>query len=200
MKLVQTSLMAVLAMASITATAATDKNYCKTDAIKDDGCKNIPSNRREELGRLVAGGNPVAVTNDNGNLKVWYTVGGGDLQQCQVTNNVKSFKMSQNSGDRSTVYFIKENGDLLDVKMHGAVSSSSCPSATTQNYSATMSLTSSDNVIEYKVASKASSTYTMAARTSSNTVIYSTDTRILRAGPFYSAKSAEDYMDNLLGN
>lgn len=200
MKLVQTSLMAVIAMASITATAATEQNYCKTEAIKDSNCKNIPGNRRQELGKLVGGGNPVAVTNEGGDLKVWYTVGGKDLQQCQITNNVKSFKMSQNSGDRSTVYFIKENGDLFDAKMTGDVGQGRCPKASTQNYSSTMSLTSSDNVVEYKLSSNSNSTVTMAARTTSNTVIYSTDTRIMRAGPYYSAKDAERAMDSLLGN
>jgi hypothetical protein len=200
MKLVQTSFVAAMALVSLSATAATQHNYCKTEAIQEEHCKNIPSNRREELGKHVAGGNPVAITNENGNLKVWYTVSGSKLQQCQITSNVKSFKMSQNPNDLSTVYFVKDNGDLFDAKMTGAVSAESCPKASTQNYSATMGLTTSDNVVEYKLASNAKSPYTMAARTTSHTVIYSTDTRILRAGPYYTAKQADAVMDQLLGN
>jgi hypothetical protein len=190
MKVVQASLIAVVAMVGISANAATQNNYCKTDAIKESNCKNIPSNRREELGRLVAGGNPVAVTNDDGNLKVHYTVSGSKLQSCQITNNVKSFKMSGNSGDRSTIYFVTEDGRLFDAKMTGSVGPGQCPKADTQKYAS--------DVVEYKVASDSHSVVTMAARTKNGAVIYSTDKAIFNYGYFSEsqANAALDYLIN----
>jgi hypothetical protein len=192
------TIIALVASVAATAFAQTQQNYCGTEKITEKNCKNIPNNRRKELGAKVQGGNPVAITNDSGLLKVYYTIGGSDLKSCDITTNVKSFKMSQNSQDLSTAYFIKENGDLFDVKMHGYVSKTECPKALKQNYSADLGISQSDNIVEYKLASNSQNKITMAARTRSNRVIYSTDKKISELGRYRTAKEAAYEMDRLL--
>lgn len=194
------TLIALITAVGTSAFAATQQNYCGTEMITQSNCKNIPSNRRDELGHQVSGGNPVAITNQDGNLMVHYTVGGSKLKACQITNNAKSFKMSQNTNDISTAYYLKDDGDLFDVKMQGSVSTSECPKASKQNYSADLGISRSDDVVEFKLASNSRNSVTMAARTRAHYVIYSTDTRIFKKGPYRSADRAEDEMRDLLNN
>ncbi len=110
---------------AFSANAASDKIYCGAE-IKDTPCKNIPQNRREELGKQIAGGNPVAITNKGGNLFVVYTTGTG-LRKCQVTSNVGEVKLSANPGDLATAYYVRNN-ELFDLRMTGDVSKN-CPAA-----------------------------------------------------------------------
>jgi hypothetical protein len=183
-------------MASAVAMGATQNNYCykagknvnaaeARNAIHSQKCKNIPTNRRDELGKLVTGGNPVAVSLDNNTLYVHYTVGDSDkLQKCAVTTRVEDFKMSLNKNDYSTAYFIKD-GHLLDVKMRGNVSKGACPKASTQDFSADLRL-NYDDVVDFKIISDASSDITAIALTESGWIIYSTDSRFYKEfyGPF----------------
>lgn len=192
MKLVQASLIAVVAMVGMSANAASKQMYCGTNSIpvaKKD-CKNITENRREELGKEVAGGNPVAITNEDGNLKVWYTVSGGALKDCQITNDVESFKISANPGDVASAYFLRK-GVVKDIIMQGTVSSSSCPKADTNTYAT--------NVVEYKVPSNGSSRVTMAARTTDNKVIILQD-RVYNTYQYYSAQAADAAVNTAVGN
>lgn len=175
-KIIYTTLMTVV-MGSIT-NAASQQIYCKVDeklsTIKS--CKNIPSNRRNELGALVSGGNPVAITNDKGNLFVWYTVGGSKLKGCQVTNNVEEFKMSSNPKDLSTAYFIRDK-HMFDVKMSGSVSAEECPKATKQDYNTSLGL-SGDAIKDLKVVPNGNSQIVAVGETESGFLILSYDQRI----------------------
>lgn len=133
MKTITTLLVLLL---SAQAHSASKQYYCKTDKIQGmKTCKNVTLNRRNELGRQVSGGNPVAVAIDNNkNLFVYYTAGDTPkLVKCQVAGNVKAFKMSANPGDVATTYFESADRDLYDVRMQGAVGKGKCPKAAKVN-------------------------------------------------------------------
>lgn len=122
-------LIAVCAMSASTF-AATKNNYCGTKEIKDSNCKNIPGNRRTELGKKVSNGTPVAISlsqNKEKTLSMYYATGRGILK-CSVTAKVEEFKLSSNPGDVAAAYFIKNGGDLYDLRVEGDVSKG-CPKA-----------------------------------------------------------------------
>jgi hypothetical protein len=156
-------------------------------------CKNIPVARRDELGVLVSGGNPVAITNEDGNLFVWYTVGGADLKGCQVTNSVEIFKMSSSPKDRSTAYFTKD-GHMMDVKMSGAVSKETCLKADKQDYNTSLGL-SRDSIVEMKVIPNSNSSIVAVGRTENGYLILSYDTKIEKK---FSGARAEADVDALI--
>lgn len=168
------SVFAAVMAASMVSGAASKQLFCDTQLKDMKTCKNIPQNRREELGKKIEGGNPVAITNEKGELKVWYTTGHG-LLDCAVTTEVQFFKMSQNSKDVSTAYFVRK-GHLMDVQMDGSVEKS-CPKAVKQDYSEMLGL-ENDPIAELKVVSNSNSVITAVARTQSGYVIKSTDTKI----------------------
>src|SRR5690606_11976991 len=85
--------------------------------------------RRNELGKLVRGGNPVAVALAKGNLFVYYTISGGNLQKCQVAGNVLDFKISSNPGDVAAAYYIARGDQLWDLRVSGEVDKGRCPKA-----------------------------------------------------------------------
>jgi len=122
---------------STSAFAVTDKMYCKTSQIVEADCKNIPLNRRTELGKQVQGGNPVALAAAAGNLYLYYTISGSALKKCQVASNVVDMKMSSNPGDVAAAYFIGKDGSqlnqLFDLRVSGAVSKQACPKADKKN-------------------------------------------------------------------
>ncbi len=173
--------------------AASKQMFCKTDLKDLKTCKNVPENRREELGKLVSGGNPVAITNEKGNLTVHYTTAAGSLQACQVTNDVKQFKMSANPGDRSTAYFIRE-GHMFDVKMSGEVAKGQCPKASKQDYSKSLNV-ENETIVELKVIPNGNSKLAAIGRTQEGTVLLSYDTTIKKE---YLGARAESYVDSLI--
>ncbi|MBX9768424.1 MAG: hypothetical protein K2X47_14215, partial [Bdellovibrionales bacterium] len=168
----KTSLLILAILAGSNAMAASKQQFCQTELKSLNTCKNIPQNRREELGRHIEGGNPVAITNEGGDLKVWYTTAQGSLQGCQVTNSVEKFRMSGNPGDRSTAYFTR-NGSLMDVKMTGAVAKNVCPKASKQDFNQSLRIPA--DTIDFTVNSNSNSRVTMTGYTSSGWVIISTD-------------------------
>lgn len=201
-KIMFSAMLTVIAVASVSQ-GASKRMYCKEDLKDFSTCKNIPENRRDELGREVDGGNPVAITNEDGNLKVWYTVGGAKLKDCQITDKVKLFKMSAHSQDKSTAYFVRQDGDLYDVKMSGSVSASNCPKASKQDYFTTLinqsriSSLRDDEVIELKVNPNSKADIIAVAATKKGGLIK------VRAEDFsyeHVGNSAHDKLQSIIGN